>query len=253
MRENPLRRAFAAGRPVISGWLSMPSSYGAEIVAHAGVDAVCVDLQHGMIWFESAVAMLQAISASPATPIARTADADPAMIMKLLDAGAYGIICPMVSTPADARAFVAACRYPPAGERSFGPARGLLYGGADYFAQADAEILTIAMIETRDGLENAAAIAAVEGLDALFVGPNDLALALGHPPRAESEVPEVRQAITSILEAGRAAHRPVGIFCSDGAAARRRLDEGFSFVVPGNDAGQLRGAVATAVAAARDG
>ena len=253
MRENPLRHAFAAGRPVISGWISMPSSYGAEIVAHAGVDAVCVDLQHGMIWFESAVAMLQAISASPATPLARAADTDPAMIMKLLDAGAYGIICPMVSTSDDARRFVAACRYPPAGERSFGPARGLLYGGADYFAHADDEVLTIAMIETRAGLENAAAIAAVDGLDALFIGPNDLALALGHPPLAESDVAEVKEAITDILAAGRVANKPVGIFCSTGEAARRRLEEGFAFVVPGNDAGQLRGAVSAAVTAARGG
>jgi 4-hydroxy-2-oxoheptanedioate aldolase len=174
MRLNKLKVAAAENRPIINGWLAIPSSYSAEIMGHQGYDAVTVDLQHGMIDFASALAMLQALSATPAVPLVRVADSTPAQIMRVLDAGAYGVICPMVSTPEQARRFVAACRYPPQGIRSFGPARGLLYGGADYPQHANREILTLAMIETREGLANIDAILDTEGLDGVFIGPNDL-------------------------------------------------------------------------------
>ena len=119
-------------------------------VLQPGFDSVTVDLQHGMIGFDAAVAMLQAIASTPAVPLARVSRNEPALVMQLLDAGAYGIICPMISTVAEAELFVSACRYPPRGQRSFGPARGLLYGGPDYFDHADGEILTLAMLETAE-------------------------------------------------------------------------------------------------------
>ncbi|HEY8596769.1 MAG TPA: aldolase/citrate lyase family protein [Devosiaceae bacterium] len=252
MRPNSLKAKLAAGQPVVSGWLSIPSSYSAEIIARQGFDCVNVDLQHGMIGIESAIPMLQAISATDATPIARVGSNDPAIIMKLLDAGAYGIICPMVSSAGDAARFVSACRYPPAGERSFGPARGLLYGGPDYFAHANAEILTMAMIETVAGVENLEEIVAVDGLDALFIGPNDLSLAYGKQPLAEPQDDTVTAAISRVLDAASMVGMPVGIFCSSPAAAARRLAQGFRFVVPGNDAGLLTKAAREALAGARD-
>jgi 4-hydroxy-2-oxoheptanedioate aldolase len=204
-----------------------------------------------MMGFDSAVAMFQALSATPAMPFARVTSNDPPLIMRLLDAGAYGLICPMVSTSDQAASFVHACRYPPVGQRSFGPARGLLFGGADYFARANDEIVTLAMIETTDGLQNLEAIVATEGLDGIYVGPNDLCLALGVPPVAESQEPVVVEAIERIVRTCRDAGKAAGIFASSGAAAAERVRQGFNMVTPGNDANLLGAAARKAVAAAR--
>lgn len=251
MRRNEIRRIWAEGGVAVNGWLAIPSAYSAEVMAAQGFDAVTVDFQHGMMGFDAGLAMFQAISATGAMPFARVPTNETAQINKLLDAGAYGIICPMVSTVAEAEAFVRACRYPPLGNRSFGPARGLLYGGADYFEAANDEIVTMAMIETREGLENLEAIVAVEGLCGIYVGPNDLCLALGEAPRAESGAEVVTEALERIVTACRAAGKALGIFCSDGAAAAMRVDQGFTFVTPGNDANLLGRAARTEIAAAR--
>lgn len=250
MRPNRLKQKLHNEEAVVNGWLSIPSSYSAEVMGHQGFDSVTVDLQHGMIGFEAAISMLQAISATPAVPMARVSRNDPALIMQLLDAGAYGIICPMISSSEEAGAFVAACRYPPLGERSFGPARGLLYGGSDYFLQANTELLTFGMIETREGYESLDAILAVDGLTGVYVGPNDLALAFGQRPSAEPDDPEVAQAIVHVAQRARAASKIAGIFCSSGEAASRRIGEGFMVVTPGNDVGLLSAAAKRAVAAA---
>ena len=253
MRPNSLKQKLQSGEAAVSAWLSIPSGFSAELIAKAGYDCVNVDLQHGMVDVSDAVAMLQAISTSDATPIARVGVNEPTIMMKLLDAGAYGIICPMISTVDDARRFVRACRYPPLGDRSFGPARGLLYGGADYATGANTEILTIGMIETADGLQAVESIAAVDGLDALFIGPNDLSLALGSAPKAEPTDAPVVEAIRRIREAAHAAGRSCGIFCSSPAAAVERIAEGFDLVVPGHDASMLTRVCKEAVAACRSG
>lgn len=251
MRRNRLRQLKSAGQPIVNAWLSIGSSYAAESVAHQGFDSVTVDGQHGMIGFDMAVTMLQAISTTDAVPLVRPSRNDGAEIMRFLDAGAYGVICPMISTAADAAALVSACRYPPAGSRSFGPARGLLYGGSDYLAHANDEILVLAMIETAEGLDNLDAIVATPGLDGVYVGPNDLALALGYPPLAESREPAMIEAVERIRAAVVGAGKVAGIFCSSGEGAAQRVSEGFDLVTPGNDAALLRGAMAAAAIAAR--
>ena len=251
MRPNNLRQLQAAGTPIVNAWLSIPSAYAAEVVAHGGFDAATVDMQHGMMGFSEAVAMFQAVSTTAAIPLVRPPSLDPPGIMRLLDAGAYGVICPMISTRADAEALVAACRYKPAGARSFGPARGLLYGGADYFAGANDEILVLGMIETVEALSNLDAILDTPGLDGIYVGPNDLAIELGFPPRAEHDAPEVMEAVARVREETVRRGKLAGIFCSGGAAARGRVREGFGLVTPGNDAALLRAAVMEAAAAAR--
>jgi 4-hydroxy-2-oxoheptanedioate aldolase len=251
MRPNTVRETWGRGGTAINAWLAIPSGYSAEVVGNSGFDVVTVDMQHGMIGFDAALAMFQAISATPAVPFARVQRNDPALIMHLLDAGAYGLICPMVSTAEQAAAFASACRYPPAGVRSFGPARGMLYGGPDYFQKADDEIVALAMIETAEGLENLEAIVATPGLDGIYVGPNDLCLALGVAPNAESPEPVVTRALARIVEACRKAGKVAGIFCSGGEAAARRAEEGFALVTPGNDANLLGKAAREAVAAAR--
>lgn len=247
MRPNELRRLIAERTPILCGWLSVPSTYLAEGAGHTGYDCVAVDLQHGMIGFETAVGMLQAISSTPAVPIVRAPALDAHAIMHLLDAGAYGVICPMVSTTDDVRALLSACRYPPVGKRSFGPARGKLYGGADYFDHANEAIMAIPMIETAEALRNIDQILAVPGLDMIYVGPNDLALELGERPSAETEESKTSAAIAHILARGTEAGIPVGIFCATPELARRRLDEGFALVTPGNDFALATGAMVQAV------
>ena len=238
MRGNTVKERFLSGHAIVNGWLSIPSSYAAEVVASQGFDAVTVDMQHGMMSFETAMTMLQAISATPAIPMVRCPSMDGAQIMRLLDAGAYGVICPSVDTPELARAFVDACRYPPAGKRSFGPARGLLYGGPDYFDCANDQILTLAMIESGEALQNLDAILDTPGLDGVYVGPNDLALSLGQRPGSETEG-VVAQAIAAILKAALSRKLLAGIFCGSAQIARQRLAEGFHLVTPGNDANIL--------------
>ena len=252
MRPNLIKQKFLAGEPIVNAWLSIPSSYAAEVVASQGFDSVTVDLQHGMIGFDSALGMLQAISITSATPLVRCPSRDTADIMRLLDAGAYGVICPSIDTPAMAAEFVAACRYPGAGAgtRSFGPARGLLYGGADYFSQANHTILALAMIESQQALDNLDGILDTPGLDGVYVGPNDLALSLGVAPAAQPGA-KVEQAIDRILAATITRGLIAGIFCSDGEAARRRLEQGFHLVTPGNDANTLAAASSARVLAAR--
>jgi 4-hydroxy-2-oxoheptanedioate aldolase len=251
MRRNILRQRAQAGEASVNGWLSIPSAYAAEVLGHQGFDSVTVDLQHGMIGFDAAISMLQAISATPAMPMARVGKNDSAMVMQLLDAGAYGIICPMISSASEARDFAAFCRYPPRGKRSFGPARGLLYGGNDYFKHADDEVLCLAMIETTDGLRNIDRILAVEELDGVYIGPNDLALALGCPPSGEPTDPIVIDAIQAIRDATYKASKIAGIFCSSGEAAATRLEQGFGLVTPGNDVGLLSKAAKAAIGATR--
>ena len=181
MRANGLKRLWEADRPAALCWLTIPSPISAEIMAHQGWDALVVDMQHGMIDLHTAAAMLIAISATEATPLVRVPGCDPTVIMRVLDAGAYGVICPTVGSAAEAETLVRACRYPPAGMRSYGPARALLYSGAGYFEGANDTVLAIAMIETQDGLRNLDEILSVPGLDGIYVGPSDLSVSLGHP------------------------------------------------------------------------
>lgn len=251
MRANRLRQLKVEGRPIVNAWLSIGSGYAAESIAHQGFDAATVDCQHGMIGFETAIAMLQAISSTDAIPLVRPSALVPSEIMRFLDAGAYGVICPMISTADDAAQLVVACRYPPDGSRSFGPARGLLFGGADYLDGANRELLVLGMIETREGLDNLEEILAVAGLDGIYVGPNDLSLALGHRPENESSVPEVAGAIELVRRRTVETGKIAGIFCSNGTAAAMRVAQGFDLVTPGNDAALLRGAMRDAVNASR--
>ena len=245
MRPNAVRTRLAEGQVVVNGWLSIGSGYSAEGVGQSGVHAVTVDLQHGMLDFAAALPMLQAISATPATPLVRVPALDPARIMHLLDAGAYGVICPMISTPAQAAELVAACRYPPVGVRSFGPSRGLLYGGADYVAAADATVMAIPMIETAEAVDRIEEILEVEGIDMVYIGPNDMALAFdGHSgfPRPKSEA-----ALAHVLAAATRRGIPAGIFCGGGEEARDRAAQGFRLVTPGNDFGHLTRSMREAV------
>ena len=136
MRENKIKKMMNEGKPVINGWLQIPSTVSAEAMAHQGWDSLTIDMQHGLVDYTNALPMLQTISTTDVTPLARVNWNEPGQIMKILDAGCYGIICPMVSNKEEAERFVQACMYPPHGYRSFGPVRGLIYGGSDYAKHA---------------------------------------------------------------------------------------------------------------------
>jgi 4-hydroxy-2-oxoheptanedioate aldolase len=239
MRKNRLRELFAQDRPAFAGWMSFDSAYAAEVVASCGFDAVVIDGQHGMAGFETQLRMLQALSHTAAVPVVRVSHNSLAEVNRALDAGAYGVICPLVNSAAEAAQFARACRYPlngMAGERSMGPARGLLYGGADYPERANAEILALAMIETGAGLDALDAIAATPNLDGLFVGPTDLGIALGLGPAASHEHPVLAEALARIARACQAHGRVAGIWCSSAEMGRAMVALGYRFVVPGHDA-----------------
>lgn len=256
MRENKVKVMLAEGEPVINGWCSLPCAYAAEILAYQGYDSLTIDLQHGAMSYETAFSMLQAISTTGTVPMARVPWHDPGIMMKLIDAGAYGLICPMVNSADIARQFVAACRYPPLGHRSFGPNRATLYSGAgssaNYAAEANEQILLFAMIETQDGLDNLEAILAVPGLDGIYVGPGDLSMALGVAPSMAPSDAKVTTAMARILSASRAHNRFAAVHTDGPATARKRFAEGFGLCTLQNDVRLLSDGAKAQILAARE-
>lgn len=236
MRANKLREAWAKGQGTVNGWLGIPSSFSAELMAHQGWDSLTVDCQHGLIDYQQAVTMLQAISTTSTVPMVRVPWREPGIIMKMLDAGAYGIICPMVNTVEQADEFVRFASYPPRGDRSFGPIRASIYGGPDYYKHANATVLKIAMIETKQALDNVEAICGVDGLDGIYIGPADLANSLGKPPGFDPTDEQVLDAISAILEAAKKAGVFAGIHCGMPTFAKRMLTDGFNYVTIMSDA-----------------
>ena len=249
MRENRLKSIWRKGGTVVNGWLHVPSSFSAEVMAHAGWDSLTIDMQHGPVDYESLVPMLQAISTTDTVPVVRVLWNDPGLIMRVLDAGCYAVICPMINTREEAEAFVGACRYPPEGYRSFGPYRATLYGGQDYTDHANETVVTMAMIETQEALDNLEEIIGVQGLDAVFVGPSDLGQNLGYGPGTDREEPEVLEAIERILAAAREHGLAAGIFTGTPEYASRMVEKGFRFVTISSDARLMAAAAAAALTA----
>lgn len=238
MFENKLKQLFATDKPVLNGWLSIGNSYTAEIMAAQGYDSISIDIQHGVLDISDIVPMFQAMRASGVVPMARVPWLDPAAIMKVLDSGALGIICPMVNTAAQAAEFISYMYYPPLGERSFGPARSLLSHGADYYANANAQTLAWAMVETAEAMDNLDAIAATKGLDGIYVGPSDLSISLSAgklAPGFDRQEPEMLAALQKII----AACKKVGILCAlhcrTPAYAKQAIDWGFNMVTVAGD------------------
>jgi 4-hydroxy-2-oxoheptanedioate aldolase len=236
MRENRIRSIWKAGGAVVNGWLAIPNCFSAETMAHQGWDSLTIDLQHGVVDYQAAVAMLAAISTTETVPVVRVPWLEPGILMKTLDAGAYAVICPMVNSREDAQHLVAWTHYAPRGTRSFGPIRALLYGGADYPQHANDTIVTFAMIETRQALDNLDSILSVEGLDAVYVGPSDLSLSLGCKPSFDEVDPPVAQAIDHILDRAKAHGVVAGIHNGTPDAALKRIAKGFQFVTVSSDA-----------------
>tara|TARA_Y100001970_G_scaffold1093_1_gene1262 strand:+ start:275 stop:1036 length:762 start_codon:yes stop_codon:yes gene_type:complete len=236
MRKNKIKQMMKQGKPVINGWLQIPSTVSAEVMAQEKWDSLTIDLQHGLVDYVNALPMLQTISATEITPLVRVNWNEPGQIMKILDAGSYGIICPMVNNKEDSEKFVQACLYPPEGYRSFGPRRGLIYGGPDYSTNSNDEILKLAMIETKESLENLDEIMSVSGLDGIYVGPSDLGLALGEDPGFDkNKNTKTYQETMKILEHAKKNNIFAGIHTGSPEYALSMINIGFDYVSIGSD------------------
>ena len=244
-----LRSLWRNGDTTIGAWLSIPSAVSAEVAALEAFDFVCADLQHGAIGYDASVSMFQAIELGGSIPIARVPWNEPGAIGRVLDAGAVGVIVPMVNTAAAAAAVVAACRYAPAGARSYGPTMTGLRR-PDYVAWAAEHIAVIPMIETAEAVSNIDAILAVPGIDAVYVGPADLSLTLGLPPRNNDGVAEFDDALERVVSACRRAGVVAGAHCVGGVAPVRHA-QGFRLLTVANDLASMRQGLAAESSMAR--
>jgi 4-hydroxy-2-oxoheptanedioate aldolase len=228
--DHPLRRLWAEGKAALNGWLSIPNALSAEAMARQGWDTVTIDVQHGLSDYATATEMLTAIALTDAVPFVRLGSPDPFVVTRYLDAGALGLICPLIENADQARTFAASARYAPRGNRSWGPMRAQMLYGNHYGAKVNDSVVTFAMIETGSGLKNLDAILDVEGLDGVYIGPSDLSLALGMTPVPDREEPEFLKIIDDIGK--RAAKKGLigAMHCAGPAFARRAIDMGFKFI-----------------------
>ncbi len=249
-----IQRLWNSGQTVVCGWLLLPDALTAEVMANQGYDAVTIDLQHGLIGYQTALSMLQAMNGSSTVPFARVPWLDPAIIMKLLDAGILGIICPMINTAEEARKLASYVRYPPVGERSFGPARAGFIIDPAYGDKANDMIQCLAMIETAEGYQNVEEIVQVKGIDGVYIGPIDLTLGLyGNdlPIGIDREEPEMIEAIKRILDSAHSAGKKAGIHCGTPEYAARMADLGFDLVALSTDLGLFSSASKSSLEATR--
>ena len=238
------------GKGAINGWCSIPSTITAEIMSLNKFDSITIDLQHGLIDYQVALNMLQVLSKIDITPMVRVPWNEPGIIMKLLDAGSLGVICPMINNKDECYKFVSACRQHPRGNRSFGPARARIYAGADYLDHADDTIINFAMIETREAVDNLEDILSVEELDAVYVGPSDLAISLGYKPMIEEK--EVEDTIKFIVDSCKKKNIKAGIHCPNGASCKKRFDMGYNLATIAADFALLASASATEIKIAKN-
>lgn len=236
--HQDLRSQWKDQRPTLGAWLAVPSPVTAEAIARMGFDWVTIDMQHGLIGYGDCRTMLQATAATGVVALVRVPSQDPAMIGRVLDAGAQGVIVPLIDGADEAAAAVAACRYPPSGCRSFGPTRAALAQGPDYFSRANESLLCIPMIETARALDELDAILTVPGVDAVYVGPNDLSLALGLDPAQDHAAAPFVDALERIVESCRRHGVVPGIHTSASLAAKR-IEQGFLFLPVSSDLGAM--------------
>ena len=253
MTAFSLARRLRTGETVYCGWCALGSPIVAETVAREGFSAVNIDQQHGLWDFAAVVTAIGAIYHAGATPVVRVPLADFAAASRALDCGAEAIIAPMINSESDARTFVAAAKYPPLGERSWGPNRAMALQGrsnaVDYLREANEGTLTLAMIETTAALANVDAIAATPGIDALFIGPYDLSTVLSGGKAQDVQAPEVEREIDRICQAAKKAGKIPGIYCRDAERALAMAKRGFRFITIGSDLGIVRDGAAAQVKA----
>jgi len=237
---NKVKQIWASGKAVVNAWLAIPSGFSAEMVAQCGFDSVTVDLQHGVQDYLSMVQCFQAMDRHPVTPMVRVPWNEPGIIGKVLDGGAYGVVCPMVNTPEEARNFVSYSKYPLAGVRSNGPIRAGMYGSAgSYQKTANDEIVLLPMMETRTAVENMEAILDVQGIDGVYIGPSDLGFSYGIEPKLDHTEPEILKIYEKIVKECDKRKLNPGIHCSGAEGALRAINMGFKLVTLANEVGLM--------------
>ncbi|WP_180901478.1 HpcH/HpaI aldolase family protein [Martelella soudanensis] len=236
--KNPLRARLLTGQASINGWLSMPCGYSAELMARCGWNSLTVDLQHGVQDYASLVACFQATDASGIPMLARVPSNESGIIGKVLDAGAWGVICPMINSRGDCERFVASCLYPPLGQRSNGPNRASAFGSPDmpYQGFANAEILVLPMIETVEALDALDDILDVPGVSGAYVGPTDLAFSMGQAPVFDKASPEILATYERIVKAAESRGKFAGIHCMSSEYALKMAGMGFRLITVASDA-----------------
>ncbi len=249
MRANLTKQKWARGETTYGAWLSIPSAYSAEVIAHQGFDWACIDLQHGAIDYQVATTMLLALSTTDTTPFVRVPWNEPGIIGKVLDAGAMGVIIPMTNSVEEARDAIAACRYPPKGRRSYGPGRVVQYAGADYFEHANEEVAVIPMIETKEALNDIDALLSLTGIDAVYFGPSDMAISLGLPPGLEN-VGVWEQARIRIAESC-ARHNVIAGVHANATLAAKHEAAGYKMIMVASEVGLMAVGASEALAQAR--
>ena len=239
---HPLATAFAAGRPALGAWAGLPTAMGCEIMSRAGFDYVCIDMQHGLADYSDALPMMAAIDLGTSSPVVRVPWNEQGIIGRMLDAGALGIIVPMVNSRAEAEAAVRSCRYAPEGARSVGPIRASLRDGEGYFSGANEAVQCIPMVETVAALENLDDIVSTPGVDAVYVGPSDLSVSLGLQPGNNDGQAAFDDALAAIVDACQRHDVVPGIHSTPTLAATR-VAQGYRMVTITADSAALTAAV----------
>jgi 4-hydroxy-2-oxoheptanedioate aldolase len=240
MKNNPVRSKLKRGEPSIGTWITMPDPFGAHLMSQAGFDWLTVELEHAPITLETAAQMFAIVAANGAVPLARIPWNTGENIKRVLDTGAWGIVVPMVNSRAEAEAVVKAARYRPIGERSIGGslhAASFATDASTYYAKANDEILVIVMAEHVEAVTNIDDILGVPGLDAVFVGPNDLHASMGLAPTFDSDNAQFNVALKKILASAKQHGIAAGIHVVDAAQAQRRIAEGWQFIAVASEAG----------------
>jgi 4-hydroxy-2-oxoheptanedioate aldolase len=242
MKSNPVRHKLRHGEPSIGTWLTLPDLFSARLMARMGFDWLTIEMEHSPTTLESAAAAFSIIAESGCVPLVRLPVNSVENIKRALDVGAWGIIVPMVNSRAEAEAVVEAARYRPVGRRSIGGslhAANFSTDASTYYAKANDEILVVVMTEHVDAVEHADEIMSVPGIDAVFIGPNDLHASMNQPPNFDSDFPQFNQAVSHILKTAQKHQLAAGIHVVDAAQAQRRIKEGFQFIAVASEAGMM--------------
>jgi 4-hydroxy-2-oxoheptanedioate aldolase len=246
-----LRIGLQSGKKFVNGFCSTPSPVIAELLARQGFDCVTIDLQHGLIDYQTSLAMLQAVGVTGLPTLCRVPWNDPIPVMKALDAGFEGIICPMINNRKEAEKFASYVRYAPRGVRSFGPTRALNSFGPTYSNTANDQIVNFVMVETATAIDNLEEILAVDEVDGIYIGPADLSLSLGFAPSLVVTEKRVLDAIEHILSVVQKQGKFAGIHCSGGATVGEMIGRGFNLATIATDVRIFVAAVKSEVEAAR--
>ena len=235
MKLSNLRNKWLNNEAIINGWLSIPNAFTAEAMSMMGWDSITIDLQHGQNDYQSSISMLQSISGSNTTPFARVPWNEPGIIMKMLDLGVLGIICPMINNKKECEDFISYCNYPPKGQRSFGPMRAQLIHGANYYKIANDNIFTFAMIETKEAVDNIDEILSVPNLTGIYIGPSDMSSSYGLKPQFDVKTDPVFSNIKMISKKAKEKGKIAGIHNGTTAYAKEMINIGYNFVTISSD------------------